>query len=176
MTKTQLKKQLKSLSHDDLVLLLLELYDVKKEAKDFLNYHFKPNEKEKFEEYRAIIEDEFTPHGRKVEQLRFSVCKKAISNFAALKPSPVLQADLMLFLAEQAAWFTAEFGDMWEQYYISAVNNFKRALVFIEKYNLKNSFMPRIIQCLRWSDECGWGFPDDMYQAYYDVFNEEPPV
>lgn len=176
MTKTQLKKQLGSLSHDDLVKLLLELYDAKKEVKECFDYHFEPNEKEKLEKYKAIINGEFTPHGRKMEQLRFSVCRKAISDFAALKPSPMLQTDLMLFLAEQAAWFTAEFGDMWEQYYISAANNFKRAISFIEKHNLREHFMPRIIQCLRWAEECGWGFPDDMYQAFYDVFNEEPPI
>lgn len=113
MFKPTLKRHLQSLTKEQVIDFVLQVYDSVKPAKEML------------EKYRKIIVQEFYPTAKSAEpKTRFSVCKKAIADFRALKPSPELLADLMLTLAENAANFTYDYGDMWEQYYISAENNF----------------------------------------------------
>lgn len=125
MFKPTLKRHLQSLTKEQVIDFVLQVYDSVKPAKEFMEYYLNPNEKEMLEKYRKIIVQEFYPTAKSAEpKTRFSVCKKAIADFRALKPSPELLADLMLTLAENAANFTYDYGDMWEQYYISAENNF----------------------------------------------------
>ena len=55
----------------------------------------KPNEKGKVEEYREIITKEFFP-SRGEAELRFSVCRKAVSEYKSLDAALEFLADLML--------------------------------------------------------------------------------
>ena len=99
MTKAQLKKHLQKLPKEQVIEVILELYDARKEAKEYLDFYTNPNEDAKLEEYKQIIFNEFYPK-RGEPKCRFSVCKKAISDFTKLKPSPSCIADLMLFYIE----------------------------------------------------------------------------
>ena len=54
MAKTDVKKYIKSLDRSSLEELIMDLYSARKEAKEFLEYVVKPNDKGKLEEYRAI--------------------------------------------------------------------------------------------------------------------------
>ena len=93
------------------------MYDTMKPVKEYLEFFINPNEKEMFEKYRAIIVNEFYPRGKSTQpKIRFSVAKKAIADYRALKPSPELVGDLMLTLAETACKFSNDYGDLWEQY------------------------------------------------------------
>lgn len=82
MSKVLLKKKLASMSKTEIIGLVAELYDAKKEAKDYLDYWVNPDEETKLEEYKKIIQDEFYPADRREPKMRFSVCKKAISSYA----------------------------------------------------------------------------------------------
>jgi hypothetical protein len=167
MSKSQLKKHLLSLTKEQLVEQLLEFYDSFKPVKEFYSFYLNPNENQLFEKYKAIIVKEFYPIGRSSEpKTRFSVAKKAIADFAAFKPSPYLIADLMVTFAETACKFTFDFGDMREQYYDSTVNNYERALKFLHKNGLLNDFKLRCIDCLKYAEPCGYGFPDEMHDVY----------
>lgn len=168
MSKSSVKKLLKSFTKEQIIDVVMELYDARKEAKEFLEFFAQPNEESKVEEYKRIIEAEFFPL-RGDAKLRFSVCKKAISDFKKLKPSPTALADLMVYYMENACEFTGTFGDMWEQYYESVEGNFKRTLDFLVDNDLLAQFQPRIKKCLEWTDKCGWGFPDVLYQFYYEA-------
>ena len=57
MSKTQLKKFLNTLNHDQITEMVLELYAARKEAKDYLDYFMNPDEEKMQEKYRAIITD-----------------------------------------------------------------------------------------------------------------------
>lgn len=61
MSKTQLKKFLNTLNHDQITEMVLELYAARKEAKDYLDYFMNPDEEKMQEKYRAIITKEFLP-------------------------------------------------------------------------------------------------------------------
>jgi len=74
----------------------------------------------------------------------------------------------MVTLAENAWKFFNDYGDMPEQFYKSALNNFERALIYLHKEGLLNDFKKRCETCLTYSQDCGYGFTEEMY----DVFNK----
>ena len=166
MSKAQLKKHLIKLTKEQVIDVVLELYDARKEAKEYLDFYINPNDDVKLEEYKKIIYNEFYPN-RGEPKCRFSVCRKAISDFKKLKPSPSCIADLMLFYIETGVNFTVEYGDMWEQYYTALENNFDKAMEFIYKNGYLEELRPRIEKMLKTSEECGWGFPYTLYDFYY---------
>ena len=100
MSKTTIKKLLQSMTKDEIIGLVLELYSAKKEAKEYLEYYACPDEEGKLEEYKAIIREEFYPVRRRDPQLRFSVCRKAVADFKNFKPSKNAIAELMVSYME----------------------------------------------------------------------------
>lgn len=164
-SKIQLKKHLAALTKEEVIALVLNLYDVKKEAKEYLEFIVNPDHDAKYREYKQIISNEFYPK-RGEPKLRFSICRSAISDFRKLKPQPIQLADLMLFYIETGVEFTVEFGDMWEQYYDTLVTNFDKAMKVITEFGLIKEFEPRIKKLLKSSEVCGWGFPDGLYDVY----------
>lgn len=97
-----------------------------------------------------------------------SFCRKAVSEFKSLDPLPELLADLMLSIPEYASQIADECGDMWEQFYDAAENNFKAAMKFISQHHLQSHFQQRIDTILHNCESSGWGFPDTMWDIYYD--------
>jgi hypothetical protein len=171
MSKTTLKKHLLSLTKEQIIEQVLGLYDTCKPAKEYFEYFLKPDEKGQFEKYKAIIINEFYPKGKYVEaKTRFSVAKKAIADFRSLNPSPELLGDLMVTLPEMACEFTFDYGDMWEQYYISAATNFDLALKFLEKHGLLEQFEHRCQDCVKHAEPCGYGFADEIGELFYRYY------
>ena len=153
----------------EIIEMVLEMYSARKEAKEYLEFYANPNETEKLEEYKDIICEEFYPKRRREAQIRFSVCRKAIADFKKLKPSEDALAELMLSYMEWAIQFTHDFGDMWEQYYISVENNFDKTVRYIAANGLWEKYDKRLQQCVVWSSVCGYGFADTIADIYDDV-------
>ena len=170
MSKPRLKKELQKLSKEQLIEQILDLYDTNKSVKEFYNFYLNPrDEKGLAEKYKKIILNEFNVQNPMRAGLKFSVAKKAISDFKGLSPSVESLADLMLTLPEAACQFTYEYGDMTESFYTSAENNFETALKFISANGLLSEFKLRAEQCMKWAS----GFSDeidDIYEQYYSNF------
>lgn len=167
MSKAKVKKELLLLSKAQLIEQILELYDSYKPVKEFYEFYLNPNEKEAFERCRKKIVQEFYPATKSFEpKLRFREAKAAIAEFATLKPSVELMANLMITLAEMASKFTHDFGDMTEQYYTSCTVNYERALQYMAKEGLLQKFRLRCEACLEYASPCGWGFPDEMSEIF----------
>jgi hypothetical protein len=175
MSKSTLKKHLQTLSKDQIIETVLELYGNMKPVKEYFEFYMNPNEKEMLEKYRTIITKEFATEWKHSEpKLRFSVAKKAISDFRNLKPAPELLADLMLSLPEMACKFTYEFGDMTEQYYNSAATNFEIVLIYLESNGLLKNFKLRCEDCVKWASTSGYGFADEISDLYYSFYEDIP--
>lgn len=170
MSKTELKKYLQSFTKEQVIEQVLELYGNCKPAKEYFEYFLNPDEKGQFEKYKVIIVNEFYPTGKREPQLRFSVAKKAIADFRALKPSPELLADLLVTLPEMACQFTSEFGDMTEQYYNSTITNFGIALKFLQQNDLLEDFKPRCEDCVKYAEPCGYGFSEEIDQLFCEYY------
>jgi hypothetical protein len=172
MSKALLKKHLLTLTKEQIIDQVLDLYDTGRPGKEYFEYWLNPDEKAQLEKYKAIIINEFYPKSRTATpKTRFSVAKKAIADFRALKPSPESLGDLMVTLPEMACQFTHDFGDMWEQYYSSAANNFKRALEYLYANNLLDHFKLRIEDCVKYARDCGYGFSDEITELYFEYYH-----
>jgi hypothetical protein len=172
MSKAALKKELQLLTKAQLTEQILELYNTYKSVKEYYEHYLNPQgEKELMEKYKAIIVKEFFPKSNRIGRTRFSVAKKAITDFRALHPSPELLADVMVTLPEMACQFTYDYGDMGESFYTSVANNFEAALKFLKKEDLLNKFKSRCENCVTNSKWCGYGFKDEMK----DLFGEYYP-
>lgn len=158
-----------SMDKSEIIKMVLELYSARKEAKEYLDFYAEPNEGQKLEEYKHIIREEFYPSRNREPKTRFSVCRKALSDFKKLKPSEDSVAELMVFYMENACQFTYDYGDMWEQFYDSVESNFDKTLRHIVLYDLWDKYDSRIKQCLRWASPCGWGFPDALNDMYEEM-------
>jgi Family of unknown function (DUF6155) len=173
MSKIKLKKELQNLTKEQLVEQILDLYEKNKAVKEFYDFYLNPrNEKELVTKYKKLIRKELNVEKPERGGERFSVAKKAISEFKNLQPSPESLADVMLYLPESACELTFCYGDYSEQFYDSAYNNYKSALVFISKHNLLNEFRFRAEQCLKWASVCGYGFADDIADIFYDFYTD----
>lgn len=148
MSKVALKKYLNTLQKGEIIEMVLDLYDARKEAKEYLEYYLNPDEKEKLKEYKTIILNEFFPK-RGDRKCRFSVCRKAIADFRKLYPAPENLADLMLYLVENACEAADLWGDLWESFYDSTESNFEATMKFITKNGLLPKFQKRIEAALK---------------------------
>lgn len=150
----------------EIIEMVLELYSARKEAKDYLDFYANPDEDGKIEEYKSIIREEFYPKRRREPQMRFSVCRKAVSDFKKLKPSADALAELMISYMEWAIQFTNDYGDMWEQYYASVENNFEKTIKQIVVNGLWDKYDSRLRQCVKRSSGQGYGFSDTIAALY----------
>ena len=61
MSKATIKKILQSMPKEEIIDMVLEMYDARKEAKEYLEFYANPDEDGKLEEYKKIITEEFYP-------------------------------------------------------------------------------------------------------------------
>lgn len=173
MSKPALKKELNRLTKEQLIEQILDLYDKNKAVKEFYDFYLNPrNEKELSAKYKKIIIKGFDVARPERSGLKYSIAKRAISDFRDLQPSPEALADVMLTLPECACEFTYSYGDMDEAFYNGAYNNFAATLKFMDKHDLLDQFKLRAEQCVKWATVCGYGFSDEIAQVFYDYYPE----
>lgn len=119
MSKAKLREKLETLPKENVINLMMSLYNASKEAKTYLEFYLTPDSYAEVEKYKKIIQNEFFPARDFSEKPSFATCRKAISEFKKLNPAPECLADLMLFYIEQGCEYTMTFGDMWEQHYVT---------------------------------------------------------
>ena len=169
MSKSQVKKLLSSMSKEEVINVVMELYDARKESRDYLDYYANPNEKGELEKFKKVVLKEFDDDISRNPKCRFSVCRKALSDFKKLAPSSDTLAEAMVFYVERVYEFSFNAGDLWEQYYDSAISNFRSTLRFLIKNNMLESMIPRIVQIMAWSWPCGYGFHDETGDIFCEL-------
>lgn len=113
MGKAKLRQKLESLPKENIVRVVMSLYDASKEARQYLDFYAEPNSKDECERFKQVIRKEFFPSRGFSEKPSFATCRKAISDFKKMKPQPYYLADLMLFYIENGCEYTMTYGDMW---------------------------------------------------------------
>lgn len=97
MPKPTLKKELLKLTKEQLVAQIFDLYEKNKSVKEFYDFYLNPNnEEELVVKYKKLIRKEFDVEKPERSTEKFSVAKKAISDFKGLQPSSEALADVML--------------------------------------------------------------------------------
>ncbi len=174
MTKKRLKSVLAPMEKGEIISLMLEVYSSSKEAKSLLDYYCDPDETAKLEEFKRIIKEEFYPRRGEYynAKLRFSVCRKAISDFGKYRPSAEALADLMVHYVEMLCSFANDIGDIWDQYCDVLENNYHAAMRHLERNGLLEAFDARIRKCIGLAMYCGYGVEDYMQQVYEDAYGK----
>jgi hypothetical protein len=171
MGLTEIKKELKKFDKDKIIDLVAELYKKNKSVKEFFDFYINPNEGELFNKYREKVFEAFYP--KRGYNFKLKDGKQAISDFKKLGPSADLIADLMLFYVETGVKFTNEFGDIDEGFYSSLETTYDEALTLMRKEQLLDKFADRARKVVSDTSDIGWGFHDDLCDAYFDFY---PPI
>lgn len=83
MSKSTLKKELKTLDEDQLRELILDVYEALKPARDYFEFFINPDVEKLTEKYQKIIDKEVNRVKRRTSKARVSVIKNAIKEFKA---------------------------------------------------------------------------------------------
>ncbi len=96
MSKIKLQKYLANFSKEEIIEIILNLYDARAEAKDYLEFFLNPNEQKRMDKVKSIIYKEFFKT-RGYPRTRITVCRKAIKDFISLGASHEAQAEVIFF-------------------------------------------------------------------------------
>ena len=164
---TELKKQLRKKTQNELVEEIAHLYKRFSNVKEFYQASFFDDDSAVLEKYKKIVRDEYIPSGRRqFPRMRASVAKKAISDYKKVSSSSTGLADIMLTFVESGVWCTREYGDIDEPFYSSMESMYETAVKFIKKEGLVQIFDDRLCDLLDKTSEMGWGFHDTLSETY----------
>ncbi len=101
MSKASLKKIIKDLEKESLAQIILELYDARPEAKEYLEFWLNPDADAELQKYRKkIFKIFFISEGKPRKSPAFSEIKNFLKYFISLGIEPEKVADLMLYISE----------------------------------------------------------------------------
>ena len=144
MSRAKFEKLANEMSKEDLVEMLMALYDSRKEAKDYFEYYLNPDEEKAEKKCKTVFLKEYTKTGVRPPKGRISKCKKALQDFEALRPSLEHRIDVRLYMAELASKYGARNWRIWEKNYKTIEKIFADTLLLISDHHLVNQYRTRI--------------------------------
>lgn len=176
MKISEIKYYLENKSKKELIALVIKLYRLSNHNKELLHVEINPeNEDMAKEKYKKIIKDQFFPE-RGDPELRYSIMRKAITDFKKICRKPGNLVDVMLYYIENGVDFTIEYGDIDQDFYIRIENVFADTLEYIFKNKIEDIFEERCLEIKLNTGDIGFGFGhnmDDLYYAFYNIDDED---
>ena len=170
-----IKKRLASLDDKELLNLIGELHRLTPENERFLETRYAPSANT-LNEFKRKIDDALYPDVLHNEDVDFRSAKKAISTYSKASGDKLGIAELMVFYVERANQFTLDYGDMWEQFYLSVENMFERALRQLKEMEAAGidicPLRERLASVVTSTSGIGWGYHDTLSDLYYESFGE----
>jgi hypothetical protein len=168
---TALKQYLNKRSKEELISDISELFKTFDSVKDYYQVKLDPQENGQVSaRYKKIIENEFFP-ARGFGKAQLSVARKAVSDYKKVSKNPESIADIMLFYVEQGVKFTNAYGDIDEAFYSSMESMYGKAVEWIIKHEMQNTFEQRCSSIVQDTSGIGWGFHDTLQEIYCDGFD-----
>jgi hypothetical protein len=162
---SDLKKILQDIDKKELIDLIRDLYKRSADDRRFITARYMDVmsgdlKGQMLEKYRKIIVNEFFPE-RGEEKLRYSLAKKAISDYSKASGDPEGTLDLMFTYVENGVEYTNTYGDVDEQFYDSIYGMLSRICDLLwDKKELYPLFRERLFKVCHNSRNIGWGFGD----------------
>jgi hypothetical protein len=161
-----LKNALKNTDRKELINIIQDLYRYSEENRRYLLARCMDTSVEPgiLKAYRKVIKNEFFPK-KGYGALRYSVAKKAISDYSKASGDFAGTMELMLFYVENGVEFTSEYGDIDEEFYqeiYSAFEEFCTRLETPEGKTLYVGFRERLLKIRRKTKGVAWGFGDGI--------------
>lgn len=147
MSKILLKKELMTMSRDEIIEIVMEMYSSRKDAKEYFEFFLNPDVDKLSDRYRERIAKEFMRSRRNCLKARISVIKRCIKEFASFNPGADYVVDLMLFTIENGIRTISIFRntEKIEQSMLTVIND---ACVYADKQLVFNRFKDGIASIL----------------------------
>lgn len=148
MSKSALKKQLAQMDSEEMAELILDLYDARKEAKEYLDFFVEPDIEARLTKARLAISKEAARTSRGRARPRITKVRQVIKNISTLNPGVEAECDIMAFAVET---FCAVGSDNWvkDATQKSLAKLLHDTIVLADKGGLLNFIMPRIEEAVK---------------------------
>lgn len=101
MSKTQVKKLLEHLDAEQMKEMILDLYDARPEAKDYLDFYAQPDIDARLEKARSLIDKEVKRTHRGYPRPRVTKLRRFIKDITSLNPGMEFSLDIMTYTFER---------------------------------------------------------------------------
>ena len=169
MKLSDLQKQLKTKEQQDLVALICKLYKNSKQAQNIIDIELCGNAAEEQLAFNCKKKIHTAFFG---DRLSLKSAKAVISEFRKSSKNKENVAELMLFYVECGMELTNMYGDIDEAFYDSIETmfaDFVRAINSFDSSDYYDRNAARVKKVYDDSDCVGWGFHEEMAQAYYEI-------
>lgn len=157
MSKTRLKKELQNLAAPRLRDLIVELYDARKEAREYLDFFVDPDIDKMRTRYRAAVIKEMSRVVRRHARPRMTRIRKLLKDFASFNAGDEYLGELMVLVAVMGCRVAggSRLKDATQK---ALVKHVGETLAFIDAHELTERHLPRIIEAvelMRPADDAG---------------------
>lgn len=171
-----LKRELLKMPHTGLVDLVVRLCKQQESARLYVTAQLGGSTvlEPVLGKQKAVMEKFFFPPNMR-GKLRLSDAKKLINDFGKLSPTTEQLVDLMLHYVELGVACTNEFGDIDGSFYDSLVGMYRDVIDRLTaegNHALTRRFQPRLEAVVNDSSDIGWGFHNDLSEAYHQFISE----
>lgn len=167
----EIKRALRAHDKEDLISILIDCYKQSNDVKNYIHVLLNPEEaiEELYQKSKKQILHEFFPE-RGYSKMRYSVARKAISEFKNYSKDELRTIDLMIYYVEVGVEFTNTYGDIDERFYESMESMYENVTNKIKgKVDLYNKFKYRLEAIVNKTSGVGWGFQDDLFFMYNEL-------
>lgn len=132
MSKAKLKRQLQSLDHAQIMAMVLELYDIRRDAREYLDFWADPDPEKAVEKAEKEVRKIFhTTNGKPRRRPSMTDLNTIVKHFMTLGLDPDRVGGFLLHVAEtQAEWLSGRVRRM--TYRSSMFKNLTAARLYIE--------------------------------------------
>ncbi|KIC77046.1 hypothetical protein DB41_DI00040 [Neochlamydia sp. TUME1] len=172
MTIKKLKEHLQKQDQDSLLDEILTLYKTFDFVREYYDSRLEPHAPSDIaQKYKKILEEQFCPK-KGFPELKYSVARKAISDFKKVCADYLSILDLQLTYVEYGVKCTLDYGDIDERFYNSMESMFEKTLKDMEEYGVLENFQKRCLNIHVQTQDMGWGFGDAIEGLYKDFFEK----
>ncbi len=132
------------MDRDEIVNVVMELYDARKEAKEYLEYWLNPDSEKELEKCRKLVDRQFfTPQGINRRSPSLPTINKIVKDFMSICYETERVADLLLFIPERMAdWLEERYRRV--SYRTSLRKYLGEAKLYIETHELEHLYGLRL--------------------------------
>ena len=139
-----MKKALAALHKEEIITMVTELYDARKEAKEYLEYWIDPDAGKELERVEKLVDRQFfTPQGVSRRTLSLPTINKLIKDFMSICFEPERVADLLIYTTERMAdWLEVHYRRV--AYRTSLRKYLNETTLYVESHELEPLYGIRI--------------------------------
>ncbi len=162
---SDIKNVLSEMEKKELIKLIGDLYRLNKNNKTFLHSRY-PTGEMSLEPYLHQIRDALYPPITGRRRVNFSAGKRVISSYFKATNDIVGKLELMAYYVEMGTKYTVEYGDMWENFYLSLERMFEKITEELDSQpdDIVDHFLPRLENIVDMASGMGWGYYDTLIE------------